>query len=114
MADISKITLPNASSYFLKDSSARTTANQALSAAMGTLLFDTTYTIASGVATFAAHVFCAGEDVTDDYAATDFTWYYRLGQTASTVSLGTGKTKAVTLSGLGYGGSVGCVFDDGN
>ena len=89
------------------------TANSALSLASGALYFDTTYTVANGTATFSAHVYSGGEEVTADYAATDFTWYYRLGATASTVSLGTGKTKDVTITTLGYGGSVGCTFDDG-
>ena len=89
-------------------------ADEALSAARGGIVFDTTYTISGTTATFTAHVYSCGAEVTDDYAATSFTWYYRLGTTASTVSLGTGKTKAVTITTLGYGGSVGCTFDDGN
>ena len=110
MADISKIKTPDGTTYDIKDSTARTTANSALSAAQGGIVLDTTYTIAGGVATFSAHVYSCGEEVTSDFAATDFEWYYRLGTTASTVSLGTGKTKAVTISNLGYGGNVGCVL----
>lgn len=75
--------------------------------------FTTEYEIANGVATFHAYVYLCGDDVTDSYADADFEWYYRIGQSASTVSLGTGKSKAVTLASLGYGGSVGCIFDDG-
>ncbi len=90
------------------------TANSALSAATGALQFDTTYTIANGTATFSAHVYQGGEEITSTLQDSQFTWFYRLGTNDSTVSLGTGKTKAVTITVLGYGGSVGCAFDDGN
>lgn len=90
------------------------TANSALSAAQGTLVFDTTYTISSGTATFSAHVYQNGTEITSTLQDSQFSWFYRLGTNDSTVSLGTGKTKAVTITTLGYGGHVGCTFDDGN
>lgn len=90
------------------------TANSALSAAQGALVFDTTYTISGSTATFSAHVYQCGSEITSTLQDSQFTWYYRIGTTASTVSLGTGKTKAVTITTLGYGGHVGCTFDDGN
>jgi hypothetical protein len=91
------------------------TANSALSAAQGGIVFDTTYTIASnGTVTFTAHVYSCGSEVTSSYADADFSWYYRLGTGTGTVSLGTGKTKDIQLTTLGYGGSVGCTFTDNN
>jgi len=91
------------------------TANSALSAAQGGIVFDTTYSIASnGTVTFTAHVYSCGSEVTSSYADADFSWYYRLGTGTSTVDLGTGKTKAIQLTTLGYGGSVGCTFTDNN
>ena len=86
------------------------TANSALSGVTGTLIYDHTYTISNGTATFTAHVYCQGEEVTSNYADSCFSWSYRLDSnvtsTPSTVSLGTGKTKAITVSTLGYGGHV--------
>lgn len=86
------------------------TANSALSGVTGTLIYDHTYTISNGTATFTAHVYCKGEEVTSNYADSCFSWSYRLDSnvtsTPSTVSLGTGKTKAITVSTLGYGGHV--------
>lgn len=89
---------------------ANTTANTALSGVSGTLIYDHTYSISSGVATFTAHVYCKGQEVTSTYADSCFTWSYRLDSaisgTPSVVSLGTGKTKTITISTLGYGGHV--------
>ena len=90
------------------------TANSALSGVNGTLIFDTTYSISNGIATFSAHVYCKGEEVTSNYADSNFSWWYRLGDSEQNVSMGTGKTKQVTITNLGYGGHVGCAFDDGN
>ena len=110
MAAISKIKLPNNSTYDLRDSDAYSTANAALSGVNGTLIYDHTYTISAGVATFTAHVWCGGVEVTDDYPATAFSWSYRpdssISGTPTATSLGTGKTKQVTLSQLGLGGHV--------
>ena len=123
MADISVIKLPNNSSYNIKDTTARDlantangTANTALSGVNGTLIYDHTYTITNGVATFTAHVYCKGVEVTNDYSDSAFSWSYRLGNnitgTPSIVSLGTGKTNTVTISTLGYGGHVIGTFTD--
>jgi phage-related tail fiber protein len=95
--------------YDLADQ-ANTTANTALSGVSGTLIYDHTYSISGGVATFTAHVYCKGQEVTSTYADSCFTWSYRLDSaisgTPSVVSLGTGKTKTITISTLGYGGHV--------
>ena len=117
MADISSIKVPNGTSYTLKDTTARTSANdaagvaqQALSGVNGTLIYDHTYSISNGVATFTAHVYQKGVEVTSNYADSCFEWSYKLANavtgTPSVVSLGTGKTKTITISTLGYGGYV--------
>lgn len=76
----------------------------------GTLIYDHTYSISNGVATFTAHVYQKGEEVTSSYADSCFSWSYKLANavtgTPSVVSLGTGKTKTITISTLGYGGYV--------
>ena len=95
--------------YDLADT-ANGTANTALSGVNGTLIYDHTYTISSGVATFTAHVYCKGAEVTSSYADSCFSWSYRLDSnvtgTPSVVSLGTGKTKTIAITTLGYGGHV--------
>lgn len=92
------------------------TANTALSGVNGTLIYDHTYSISNGVATFTAHVYCKGAEVTNNYSDSAFSWSYRLDSnitgTPSVVSLGTGKTKTVTISTLGYGGHVIGTFTD--
>lgn len=86
------------------------TANTALSGVNGTLIYDHTYSISNGVATFTAHVYQKGVEVTSNYADSCFSWSYKLANavtgTPSVVSLGTGKTKTITISTLGYGGYV--------
>ena len=88
------------------------TANTALSGVNGTLIYDHTYTIANGVATFTAHVYCKGVEVTSNYQDSAFSWSYRLSDaisetgTPSVVSLGTGKTKTINITTLGLGGHV--------
>lgn len=90
--------------------SANTKAGQALSGVNGTLIYDHTYSISNGVATFTAHVYQKGVEVTSSYADSCFSWSYKLANavtgTPSVVSLGTGKTKTITISTLGYGGYV--------
>ena len=112
MADISSIKTPDGTSYSLKDATARSsastaqgTADSAYSLASGALIYDHTYSISDGIATFSAHVYQGGAEVTSTYADSCFTWAYRIDANAA-VSLGTGKTKAVTISTLGYGGVV--------
>ena len=84
-----------------------TTANNALSGVMGTLIYDHTYTISNGVAIFTPHVYCKGKEVTSNYAASCFTWKYRL-INGSEVSLTTKSDRGcnVTITDLGYGGHV--------
>ena len=112
MADISKIKLPDGNEYNLKDSATYSIANQALSGVTGTLIYDHTYTISNGVATFTPHVYCQGVEVTTDYAASCFVWKYKLASnvsgTPSYVNLTTNndRTCTVAISTLGYGGYV--------
>lgn len=89
------------------------TANTALSGVNGTLIYDHTYTITNGVAVFTPHVYLKGEEVTSNYAASCFTWKYRLASqvtgTPSYVNLTTDTTTkgcSVTITTLGYGGYV--------
>ena len=89
------------------------TANTALSGVNGSLIYDHTYTISNGVATFTPHVYCKGEEGTSQYAASCFSWKYRLDNnvtgTPSYVNLTTDSTTkgcTVTISTLGYGGHV--------
>lgn len=89
------------------------TANTALSGVNGTLIYDHTYSITNGVATFVPHVYLKGEEVTSQYAASCFSWKYRLDSnvtgTPSYVNLTTDSTTkgcTVTISTLGYGGHV--------
>ena len=78
----------------------------------GTLIYDHTYTISNGVATFTPHVYLKGQEVTTDYAVSCFTWKYKLANnvtgTPSYVNLTTNndRTCTVTISTLGYGGYV--------
>lgn len=106
MADISQVVLPNGNSYSFKDTQAR-------SGLTNTLIYDHTYTITNGVAKFVPHVYCKGEEVTSNYAASCFAWKYRLDNnvtgTPSYVNLTTDSTTkgcTVSISTLGYGGHV--------
>lgn len=92
---------------------ANTTANTALSGVNGTLIYDHTYSITNGVATFVPHVYLKGEEVTSNYAASCFTWKYRLSSTSSGtpsyINLTTDQTTkgcTVAITTLGYGGYV--------
>lgn len=82
-------------------------ANTALSGVNGNLIYDHTYTISNGVATFTPHVYQKGTEVTTNYAASCFTWKYRLID-GSEVSLTTKSNRGcdVTITNLGYGGHV--------
>ena len=86
---------------------ANTTANTALSGVNGGLIYDHTFTISNGVATFTPHVYKAGAEVTTDYAVSCFTWKYRLID-GSEVTLTTKSNRGcdVTISNMGYGGHV--------
>lgn len=84
-----------------------TTANTALSGVNGNLIYDHTFSISNGVATFTPHVYQKGAEVTTDYAASCFTWKYRL-INGSEVALTTKGDRGcdVTISVMGYGGHV--------
>ena len=110
MADISKIKTPAGTSYDIKDAAARNEISQLSGQIAGTLLFDTVCTMSGTVATFAAHVYAGGEDVTSDYAAACFTWWKRTSSAMTQYST-TGTTFSVDTSTLGYGGSVVARFD---
>lgn len=90
---------------------ANTTANTALSGVNGNLIYDQTFTISNGVATFTPHVYQKGAEVTTNYAKSCFTWKYRLID-GSEVSLTTNSNRGctVTISGMGYGGHVIGIF----
>ena len=91
--------------------SANTTANTALSGVNGNLIYDHTFTISNGVATFTPHVYQKGEEVTTNYAKSCFTWKYRLID-GSEVTLTTKNDRGcdVTITNLGYGGHVIGIF----
>lgn len=78
----------------------------------GTLIYDHSYTISNGVATFTPHVYLKGEEVTSNYAKSCFVWKYKLANdvtgTPSYIPLTTNndRTCTVTISVLGYGGYV--------
>ena len=87
------------------------TANTALSGVNGNLIYDQTFTISNGVATFTPHVYQKGAEVTTNYAASCFKWKYRLID-GSEVNLTTNSNRGctVTISGMGYGGHVIGIF----
>ena len=73
----------------------------------GTLIYDHTYSISNGVATFAPHVYQGGAEVTTDYAATCFGWYYRLiDGSEATLTTKSDRGCDVTITSMGYGGHV--------
>lgn len=118
MADISKVKLPNGTTYDIKDTTARSLANdadsvaqQALSGVNGNLIYDQTFTISNGVATFTPHVYQKGQEITTNYAASCFTWKYRLVD-GSEMVLTTKSDRGcdVTISSMGYGGHVVGIF----
>ena len=87
------------------------TANTALSGVNGNLIYDHTFTISNGVATFVPHVYQKGSEVTTNYAKSCFTWKYRLID-GSEVALTTKSDRGcdVTITNLGYGGHVIGIF----
>lgn len=92
-------------------SSASSTAGQALSAATGAKAVKVAYSISNGTVTGEVHVYSAGAEVTTQWPANAYTWSYEAGA-GNWVSLGTGYTKAVSLTTLGYGGNLKCSFND--
>ena len=100
MADISKIKTPDGTSYDVKDAVAR-------AGITGAIIYDHTFNITNGVATFMPHVYRAGVEVTTEYATSCFSWKYRL-MDGTEVSLTTKSDRGcdVTISVMGYGGCV--------
>lgn len=96
--------------YDLADS-ANTTAGTALSGVNGNLIYDHTFTISNGVATFVPHVYQKGAEVTTNYAKSCFAWKYRLID-GTEVDLPTLDTRgcSVTITDMGYGGHVIGIF----
>lgn len=90
-------------------SSASTTAGQAMSAATGSLVFKVTYSVSGSTVTCAAHVYSAGSEVTSSHADSCFVWSLSLDGGKTWTSLGTGKTKDVTVMSV-FGGNVKCDF----
>lgn len=88
---------------------ANTAAGNAMSATTGALYFKITYSISNGNVVGEAHVYSKGNEVTSQHNDSCFVWSYCVG-TGSWVSLGTGKTKTVTVSSLGFGGNLKCDF----
>lgn len=96
--------------YDLADGAADT-AGRALSAATGAKAVKVAYSISNGTVTGEVHVYSAGSEVTEQWPANAYSWSYEVGA-GNWVSLGTGYTKNVALSTLGYGGNLKCSFND--
>ena len=87
------------------------TANTALSGVNGTLIYDTTYSVSNGIATFTPHVYLKGAEVTTNYAVSCFTWKYRLiNGSETTLTTKSDRGCDVTISQHGYGGHVIGIF----
>lgn len=86
-------------------------ANEAYSLGTGALIYDQTYSVSNGIATFVPHVYQGGQEITTSYAKGCFVWKARLLNTSTspvTISEVTLTTKDdrscdVTLSAYGYG-----------
>lgn len=85
----------------------------------GTLIFDTTYTVSNGIATFTAHVYRGGVDIAQTkYSATDFSWSLKRELSEAEALLypegyipqGTGYTKTFNIADCGYGAEVIATF----
>ena len=83
------------------------TANTALSGLNGSYIYDHTFSITNGVATFTPHVYLKGAEVTSTFDASCFVWKYRLID-GSEVTLTTKSDRGcdVTITSMGYGGHV--------
>lgn len=86
---------------------ANNTANTTLSGLNGSYIYDQTFSITNGVATFTPHVYLKGAEVTSTFAASCFVWKYRLID-GSEVTLATKSDRGcdVTITSMGYGGHV--------
>lgn len=90
---------------------ANTTANTALSGVNGNLIYDHTFSISNGIATFTPHVYQKGSEVTTNYNKSCFTWKYRKID-GTEVGLTTKNDRGcdVTITSMGYGGHVIGIF----
>ena len=94
------------------DTSTQNTITDAYNGVNNSLIYDHTYTISNGVATFVPHVYCKGVEVTTNYNKSCFTWKYRLDNnvtgtpTYTTLTTNNDRGCTVTISTLGYGGHV--------
>ena len=75
-----------------------------------TLIWEPTSEVVGSSTVITAHVYLNGEDVTSDYSASSFS--YSLKTEDAITPLGTGYSKTVAHSLVGYGGEVICEFDD--
>ena len=93
------------------------TINEINSNIEGSLYYDHNYVLSSDkrTATFTAHVYRGGVDVTDEFNDEQFTWYYKTEVSEDPIPINTntsnnpqncGKTISVSLSLMGYGGEV--------
>jgi hypothetical protein len=87
------------------------TANTALSGVNGNLIYDHTFTISNGIATFTPHVYQKGSEVTTNYAKSCFTWKYRkIDGTEIGLTTKNDRGCDVTITSIGYGGHVIGIF----
>lgn len=90
---------------------ANTIAGQALSGVNGNLIYDHTFTISNGIATFTPHVYQKGVEVTTNYAVSCFTWKYRkIDGTEIGLTTKNDRGCDVTITSMGYGGHVVGIF----
>lgn len=69
-----------------------------------TLIYDHTYSVSNGTASFTAYLYRGGVDVKSQFDASQFTWYYKTEDTET--YLGSGYTMSVSLDLMGYGGEI--------
>lgn len=75
------------------------------------LVYNTSYTVANGYATFTAKVYNCGEDVTSQYSNACFTWFKRTSSGINQITGVTGPSLTVDISSLGYGANIIGRFD---
>lgn len=75
-----------------------------LATAENTLIYDHTYEVSNGVASFTAFLYKGGVDVKSSYDPTQFTWYLKTED--GTTALGSGYTTTVNINACGYGAEV--------
>lgn len=85
--------------------------------AEGTLIYDHTYVLSADkqTATFTAHVYRGGQEVTSEFNDEQFTWYYKVERSDDPIPINnnvtndppnSGKTISVSLANMKYGGEV--------